>query len=44
MDLFTLKPNVYWREFVANLIKVLIATTIYISSKGRLFNELDTAR
>jgi len=44
MDLFTLQSHVYWRAFIANLMKLLRATTIYIAWNGRLFNELDTAR
>ena len=38
VDLFTLQRHIYWREIIAQLIKLLIATTIYIASKGRLFN------
>jgi hypothetical protein len=44
MDLFTLQSHVYWRAFIANLTKLLTATTIYIASNGRLFNELDPPR
>jgi hypothetical protein len=37
MDLFALQPHVYWRACIANLIKLLVATTIYIASNVRLF-------
>jgi hypothetical protein len=44
VDLLTLQSHDYWCAFIANLIKLLIATTIYVASNGRSFNELDTAR